>query len=195
MHIVVPNYIETDIFRPINKDKIKKSICFVGRLSNEKNLYSLISALDPEFSLTIIGSGPLFDDLKGHAESLDVKVGFIPRIQNHELPQLLNKHEIFILPSLYENMPKALLEAMSCGLPVIGTNVEGIKEIINNRNNGMLCETNPQSIKEVISILIKNDSLKTKLGKNARQTVLDSYSLDRVLEKELDSYIKLINEN
>lgn len=129
MHVVIPNYVDTEVFKPMATAN-KGSICFVGRLTQEKNLFALFEALTGlPYVLTIIDSGKQEVQLKQFADENGITVNFLGNIPNHELPEIINQHELFILPSLYENMPKALLEAMSCGMPVIGTNVKGINGV------------------------------------------------------------------
>jgi glycosyltransferase involved in cell wall biosynthesis len=189
---IIPNYIDIDLFKPLNLKKEKNRICFVGRVSPEKNLSNLIKAISGlNVKLAIFGSGPLKSDLQKFAKKLDSKVDFKGNIPNHKLPEELNKSELFILPSLYEGNPKALLEAMACGLPCIGTNVEGIREIIKHKENGYLCDIDTNSIRNTISELLKNENLRKILGQNARKTILEKFSLKKILEKEIEIYKSL----
>ena len=191
---VIPNYIDTKLFFcGEESSKLPGSICFVGRLSREKNLLALLSSLaNLPYQLTIIGGGELLDDLEMLSDKLSLKTVFLGNVPNSQLPDLLNRHEIFILPSLYEGLPKVLLEAMACGLPVIGSNVNGIKEIIKDGHNGSLCKPNVESIREQIISLMENPRKRVTLGKNARKTIEDFYSLDKVLTQELSLYKKLL---
>ena len=193
---VIPNYIDTRLFY-FQKDikKLPGSICFVGRLSNEKNIISLLSSLDNlPYQLTIIGSGELQDELERLSHKLSLKTLFLGNVPNSQLPDILNRHEMFILPSLYEGLPKVLLEAMACGLPVIGSNVNGIKEIIKDAQNGILCEPTIESIRKQIVSLMESPQTRVTLGKNARNTIEDYYSLDTVLKQELSLYNKLMKK-
>ena len=188
----IPNYIDTNLFKPITISKESKSLCFVGRLSEEKNLVNLLRAMEGiDIKLKLIGSGKLGKKLKNIAQNIKTQIEFIDNIPNNQLPQLLNRCEIFILPSLYEGCPKALLEAMSCGLPVIGTDTEGIKEIVKHEENGYLCKTDAKSIKEAIVNVLQNKELQEKMGENARKTILENFSLEKKLEKEIEIYESL----
>ena len=186
IHVLIPNYVETDVFKPMTIVKTKGSICFIGRLNKAKNLFALLEALKGlPYRLTIIGSGEQEERLKNFAIKHDINAKFLGNIPNHGLPKILNQHELFILPALWENMPKTLLEAMSCGMPVIGTNVKGIGEVIEHGKNGILCDTDSNSIREAIITLIEDEELKQKLGENARRTIVENYSLDNLAKKEL----------
>ena len=187
IHLVISNYIETNVFKPENTSKKKGSICFVGRLSKEKNLFALLKALKGlPYILSIIGSGRQEELLNNFAIRIKVGVNFLGNIPNHKLPEILNRHELFILPSLWENMPKTLLEAMACAMPVIGTNVQGINEIIDRDRNGILCNTDSKSIRTTIINLMEDKAMKKRLGNNARKTIVENYSLDYLADKELE---------
>jgi glycosyltransferase involved in cell wall biosynthesis len=192
MHVVIPNYVETDVFKPMETAKDKGSICFVGSFKRAKNLFALFEALKGlPYSLSIVGSGEQEVQLKKFADENGIIVNFLGNIPNHELPEFLNQHELFILPSLYENMPKALLEAMSCAMSVIGTNVKGINEVIEHGEDGILCDTDSNSIRAAIVTLMKDDELKQRLAENARKTISEGYSLSKIAEKELKLMEKL----
>ena len=161
----------------------------MGRLSLQKNLVNLIKAVaDLDVRLVIFGAGPLKDDLQKLASKLNSKIEFKGNVPNEKLPEELNKSEIFILPSFYEGCPKVLLEAMSCGLPCIGTDVEGIKEIIKHKENGYLCETDAHSIRKAILEVLNNKNLQAKISQNARKTILENFSLEKILEEEIRIY-------
>ena len=190
--VVIPNYIDTDVFKPLNMQKVDGSICFVGRLSKQKNLFSLLDALAGlPYKLTIIGSGNNIENLEKYTKERGVEVKFLNNISNSKLPKVLNQSEVFILPSLYEGTPKALLEAMACGLPCIGSNVEGIREIIKHMENGYLCETDAESIRQAIVDVLEDKSLQENIGQSARRTVVDNFSLRKSLEKEIALYESL----
>jgi glycosyltransferase involved in cell wall biosynthesis len=186
---VIANYIDTELFKPLGGEKKRNSIFFAGRLNKQKNLFSLLeAAADLPCEITIAGSGDQKDALEKYAKEKDIKVEFLGSIPNNELPRVLNQHEVFVLPSFYEGMPKALLEAMACGLPCIGTNVAGIKEIIIHRENGYLCETTAASIKEAILEIMNNHMLQERIGRNARIMVVEKFALETVLKNEIKIY-------
>lgn len=126
---IFPNYIDTELFKPMILKKEEKRICFVGRLEKQKNLFNLIKAISSlSVKLIIFGEGSLKKSLEDYSKKQKANVKFMDNIPNQKLPEELNKSNLFILPYFYEGCPKVLLEAMSCGLPYIGTNVIGIKD-------------------------------------------------------------------
>jgi len=189
---VIPNYVDTEIFKPLNIPKKKDSICFVGRLERQKNLIALLEALKGlPYELTIVGNGSMRKELERKAKENNINITFMNSVFHLRLPEILNQHEIFILPSLYEGTPKALLEAMSCGLPVIGTNVTGIKDIIRHKENGYLCETSASSIRKGILELLRDKTVQEKISINARRTILKNFSMEVGLDKEKRIYQSL----
>ena len=186
--VVIPNYVDTDAFKPSKTTgKEKNRIIFVGRLDREKNLVNLIDAVKTlDVELVLIGEGPYEEILKTKVESERIgNVSFLGVIPNERLPLELNRSEIFVLVSIYEGNPKTLLEAMACGLPVIGTDVRGIKEVINHKKNGYLCDTSAESVKEAIMNVLESDELRGRMGRYARETIVEHYSVKSLATKEL----------
>ena len=194
---VIPNYVNTSVFQPdTNLERIPRSLCYIGRLNPEKNVLNIIEAVkDLGVRLTMIGQGPLRSQVLSMKEkySLDMEVmDFLP---NKELPAYINRSEIYIQPSQYEGHPKTILEAMACAAPVIGANTVGTRELISHGENGWLCEPTVEGIRTAVLCLLKDEALRKKLGKNARQTILENYALEKVVEMELALYRELLEEN
>lgn len=192
--VVIPNYIDTELFRPLNVDKIPNRLIFVGRFTEQKNLLNLLMAIKdiPHIELILVGDGPLESALQEFAQRHSIKVAFTGRIPNDQLPNLLNSAEAFVLPSLYEGNPKALLEAMACGLPVIVTPVEGNREVVNHKVNGYLTSgADANAIREAIIEVLSDETLKKQLGENARRFIEENYSINTLIEKEVQLLINL----
>ena len=189
-HRMIPNYIETNVFEPMDDVEPEPgTLLFVGRLAEQKNLHALLRALDGlPYSLRLVGEGPLEDELRSLAASLDVNVEFVGRVPNHEIPRIINKHEAFVLPSHFEGMPKSILEAMSCGVPCIGTDVDGTRDVVDDGETGVLCETDSESIQSAITDLMEDDEKKKCVGEGARTEITENYSLESVVASERDLY-------
>ena len=193
---IIPNFIETSIFQPLgNQNRNENRLIFIGRLSAQKNLLSLIDALKgTNLKLDIVGDGELKEMITDYARICQVPVKFFGRVSNRILPKLINQYEIFVLPSLYEGNPKAMLEAMSCGLAVVGSKVPGIKKIIEHNVNGLLCETSSDSIKSTIQRLAADGALRKKLGYKAREYVLQHCELSLITDREYHYYLELVDD-
>jgi glycosyltransferase involved in cell wall biosynthesis len=184
---VVPNYVDLDVFKPMPEvPKEEGLVCFVGRLAPQKNVEMLFDACSriDGIRLLVIGDGPLRDQLTDMAARLRLDVEFHRSIANSELPRFLNRANAFVLPSHYEGCPKTLLEAMACELPVVGTDVEGIRDIVRDGENGLLCEKSTEGILKAVQWVFHDEALSAQLAKKAREYILQRHSLERILEME-----------
>jgi glycosyltransferase involved in cell wall biosynthesis len=184
--VVIPNYVDTEVFRPQSAARDETTLIFVGRIAPEKNLAALLEAIEPlQVRLTIIGEGRIRPELQRRFGLLNGRIDWEGNVPNSELPARLNGTGIFVLPSLYEGHPKALIEAMACGMPVIGADSPGIREIISHEETGYLCNIDPVGIRKAIQTLLASPTLRARMGQNAREYVLGNYSLDKIVESEL----------
>ena len=185
---VIPNFVNIALYRPMPEfAQTPGRICFVGRLEAQKNLATLFHAVArlSHVSLTVIGSGRQQSDLTKLARDLGIAVEFAGILPHHELPQAINRSEVFVLPSLYEGHPKALIEAMACGSAVVGTDVDGIRNVIAHESTGLLCSPTAESIAAALARLLQDIGLRQRLGQAARRYVENHYALDSVAAAEL----------
>lgn len=191
---VIPNYIDTQKFSPQLVEKESDRILFLGRFEDQKNLFNLVRAMAGiQARLVMIGNGSQKDQLIKLAQENNVQLVFLGNISQDAIPKELCRSRIFILPSLYEGNPKALLEAMSCGLPCIGARSPGIQNIIKDGENGVLCGVDAPSIHESIKKVLNNQELSNHIGKGARDTIVSTFSLEKVLEKEINLHSSLVS--
>ena len=157
----------------------------MGRLDTEKNLFTLLLASRiGGFGIDLVGAGPLYGELEAFARTHKVDIRFLGTFSNAEMPEIYRKYWIFVLPSLYEGSPKALLEAMSCGMAAVGTPAQGIYEILEHEVTGLLAENHPGALAQAIRRLIDDPGLREKLGLNARESVVRNYSLEKIAPQE-----------
>lgn len=187
--VYLPNGVDPTFFKPKTLTKEKsKLILSVGRLESQKNYQNLISALSgSKLKLKIVGRGKLKQELLTLAKKLNIDLEITEKIPNSQMPIIYSKADLFIMPSIIEGHPKALLEAMACTLPVIGTNVQGIKEIIIDKQNGLLCDTNTSSIRGAIETLLNNHVLRKNLSVNARKFVIKNFNLKSLIKAEISA--------
>ena len=171
----------------------KTILGIVGRLSKEKGHRYLFSAIQTmnDVILLVVGNGPLEAELRRLAESFHIKekvifVGFKPDVKDY-----LAATDIFVLPSLTEGLPLALLEAMAAGRPVIASDVGGIPTVIEDKKTGLLVKPkDPAALKRALTILINDKEIARGLASNARELAERRFSL----EKMTRSYEKVYSE-
>jgi glycosyltransferase involved in cell wall biosynthesis len=185
--VVVPNYVDPSRFRPVAGVTPEPGrLLFVGRLEDQKNVGALIEAVRtlPEASLTIVGEGTLRPELEAAARAAGARIEFLGRVAHEQLPALLCRSQIFVLPSHYEGNPKALFEAMACGVPVVAARTPGITAVIQDGVNGLLCGTSPSEVRAAVARLLGDDQLRASLRSGGLAWVRDRCSLARAVESE-----------
>jgi glycosyltransferase involved in cell wall biosynthesis len=186
--VVIPNFVDTSLFfPPPSRAATPRQVAFVGRLTAQKNLHALISAVakHPSLRLAIVGDGPLRDDLEQHARLTGADVEFLGRLRSDEVATILRASDIFAFPTLFEGHPKALLEAMATGLPVVTTPVQGNRQVIRHRDNGFMLEgTDERAIAAGLGEIVGDNRLRKLIGDNAALEIRGKMSLAVVSAKE-----------
>ena len=146
---VVPNCVDIDLFKPIEGiQKKEKSVISVGRLETVKRFDLLIKSCSQisGCNLTIIGEGSQRLNLKRLAKELNVNLYLPGNVPNEKLPEILNMHWIFAITSKREGHPKALIEAMACGLAWVCFDVIGVNNVVFHGKNELLIKDNKESL-------------------------------------------------
>lgn len=203
---VVYNGIDTNIFKPnVKPQKLKndKTILYVGRVAKEKGIQFAIRSL-PEIvkeveniKLIVVGRGDYIDNLRSLAKRIGVEkyVLFTGGLRHSDLVNYYNIADVFILPSICENFPFVLLEAMACKRAIVASRTGGIPEIVEDGINGYLIPVGKikQLAKKIIYLLKENESRK-KFGENGRRKVLEKFTLDKMLDDTEKVFKKIIKE-
>jgi len=198
---VMGNGVDESKFTPGEGDRDEDRVLFVGRLSYRKGLFDLIEGArlvidaHPDVRFTIAGKGNLRKMLQKKLEKLGLEGNFdLPgHVDARTLVELYQKATAFVLPSHYEGLPTVLLEAMSCGSPVVATAISGNLDVISSKENGILVPArSPKILADGISMLLEDYSLRKKLGKNARRTIEERYTWNAIAEKFLECYRPLL---
>jgi len=193
---IAPNFVDTDLFKPDAEARKDIDMLCVGRLSSVKRQSLVLEALDGmgDVCATMIGDGVLPGDLKKSAAEKNLRVRFVPRVPNDELPGYYNQAKIFVIASAWEGHPKALLEAMACGCACVGVNVPGIRNQIAHGETGLLASPSSDSVRDAIDRLLRDEALRTELGRNAREYVLANFDIETVRRIYEDTLIELLDE-
>ena len=173
---------------------------FVGRLSDEKGVDHLLQAAESLVAqersarFVIVGDGPRKDDLLEATRSrgLEGKVDFVG-FQSNTAPWY-ETFDAFVLPSLSEGTPMALLEAMAHGLPSVATAVGGVPQVVSDGENGLLVPSADRTkLCEAMRSLMTNAQLRAKLSEGAVELVRGSYGVDAWIEHVQDVYAKALD--
>lgn len=198
---LIPNGVDVDEFKPAKETK--NLLFWGGRFLQQKGLEYLIEALSlvaqkaPSTRLILSGDGALFFKIYSMVKKLGLEknVKFLGRVQRTSLPKLVGSCSIYVLPSLKEGMPYALLEAMSCGKPVVGSNIPGINDIIINMKSGLLVPPkDPKAIAKAILMLLNNEELRFNLGINARNSIVNRHRWSLISAKVESAYMEAIKK-
>ncbi len=206
----IPNSVDTNLFSPVAKAiDTPVTFCFVGRLVKIKSLETFIKALGTlnktknDFKVLIVGDGELSTSLTHMADEhgLTNRITFIG--STDDVASYYKQSDIFVLPSISEGMPLAMLEAMSCGLCCVGSKVGGIKELMGaadnetgNSNyqvchNGILFPPEDNNALQQALVKVMDDpELRKKLADNARELILSNNAVNITA----GHYIDLINK-
>ncbi len=206
---VIHNGVDSTRFKPQKSNNLQMReetrtpiVLFSSRLTVAKGVHYFIQAIPKILRKTkhvhfiFSGAGPK-EHWIGLLRKLNIDESFytfLGYIDYKLLPSLYGKADIFVAPSLYENLPIRILEAMSCESAVIASNICAIPEAITNGGNGILISPGDvDQLAKDITLLLKNDELRSRLGKNARQTVVEEFSWDVIAEKTVGTYKKLLS--
>jgi len=200
---VVPHPIDTDFFLPdmVGARRARETYnlgegpyaVFVGRLDPRKGVSILLRAIErlhPNFTTIIAGSGIERSSLMILSRELgiDSMVRFIGSVPRDLLPGLYSGAEFAVVPSLSEMSPMVVMEALSCGTPVVATDLPVLKELVTNGQNGFLVPPDPAKLSEAMRFLDSDQDLKRRMKRNARSRVLDENSPDVIAGKLLRIY-------
>ena len=150
-------------------------LLFVGRIEEIKNVYGLIESVKllrdegGNYRLYVAGDGTLKKSLEDKVKSLGLEkeVQFLGKVSHEELPGYYNMADVFALPSFMEGTPMVLMEALSCGTPVIATKVGGVPDIVVHCSNGiMIDEGTPEEIAAAVKAAQKLDKDRNRISRS-----------------------------
>lgn len=199
---VVHNAVRTEDFasgglsETIQDDR-KPAVLTVARLDRLKGIGYLIeaAALVPDAFFFLAGDGPERANLEERARELDIADRIIFLGRRNDIPALLHSCDIFVLPSLLEGLPLSVMEAMSASKPVIGTNIDGINDLITDRENGLLVPPgDPRALADAINLILSDERLAQRIAASARDTINLGFTQEKMIEGVTDIYSEIIRK-
>ena len=207
---VVPNGVNLNLFNGIERDynfrrryamDNEKIILFMGRLVYEKGVQHLISAMPKilngyhDSKLIICGKGGMLDELKAQVNSMGIgnKVYFAGYMNGKDVQRMYKAADIAVFPSTYEPFGIVALEAMLSENPIVVSDIGGLNEIVQHRENGMKSYAgNPNSIADSILELLYDHKLCADITKKAKNKVRNEYNWSKIAQDTHFTYQKAI---
>lgn len=149
----------------------------------------------PETLFVIVGDGPLRPTLEKLVNDLDLtgNVVFLSKVTYRDIPYYFSACDVFVIPSIMEAFGLVTVEAMACGKPVIGTNVGGIPDTIENGKNGFLVPPrDPQSLAEKIILLLENQDFRKEMGAAGREMAEKRFDINKRIGRIMEIYLELV---
>ena len=172
--VYLPNFVDLNEFSP-QYGQEENGIAYFGRLSEEKGIFTLLSAVTGlKVKCKIYGDGPLREDLARKIREEGISnVSLMGHMPQQKLKTNIRKTKFVIIPSeWYENNPLSVLETFALGKPVIGARIGGLPELIKDHRTGLTFEKgNIEDLRAKISYLLDNPHRITEMGRNARRLV------------------------
>ena len=192
----IHNYIELEDYNMKTEDD--NYILYFGRLAKEKGILYLLNAVSKakkeinDIKLYIAGTGPEEKKIKEiiKRNKLEQNVELLGFLNHNKVKEYVSKSSIVVVPSIwYENCPYSVLETQAIGKPIIGSNLGGIPELVKDNENGMIYKYNDtDELANKILELYKNDELKKKFSKNAKEYAKNEYNKENYYKEIMNIY-------
>lgn len=189
---IIPNFVDVELFKPAPGKTVERNrdivVIHVSNFRPVKRIQDLVYAMAivakkaPEARLLLVGDGPERHSIEGLIGQLDLWRNVLLTGFRSDIAHLLRCSDVGVICSETESAPLILLESMSSGLPVVATRVGGIPEIVQDGHNGFLVPMkHPEDMAERLIELNEDIALRKRLGKAARQTILERYTEEKVV--------------
>lgn len=208
--VVIPNPLDVNLYIPFDKTEarnklnlpVNKKLLLIGAMNlkdERKGFKYLIDALDqilkdnfiPKNDLEIVVFGKLDE---ASVEKLQFKVHQLGKLKNQEeIIFAYNSADIYVAPSLQDNLPNTVMESMACGVPVVAFNVGGIPDMVDDGINGILVELkSSEGLAKAIEKILSDEELRKNFSKAARQKVVKNFDQKIVAAKFYDLYKSIL---
>jgi glycosyltransferase involved in cell wall biosynthesis len=196
---IIYNGIDINRFLDMNRNSTRNKLGIaldtpvigtVGRLTFQKGQRYLLEAVHqvkekfPQIVLLMVGDGPMKDELRDYAKTLNVHDTVIFTGTRRDIPSLLAAMDIFVLSSLWEGLSISLIEAMAAGKPVIATDIPPFREVVNTEKIGILIPPkHSEAIADAIELLLRNKNLAESLGMAARERAFSAFNIETTIRR------------
>jgi glycosyltransferase involved in cell wall biosynthesis len=206
---VIPNCLDTALFRPSDKTDARKALSLpadkklvlFGAMNATTDTRKGFHFLKESLKILLDGGNLQETELVLFGESElsgqfnpGTKIHFLGKIPDAaSLPLLYSAADVFIAPSVQENLSNTVMESLACGTPVVAFNVGGMPDMIRHKNNGYLAKPfECQDLADGISWVLENEKRRLELSESARRRVVQEYESGHIARQHLDLYEKIV---
>jgi glycosyltransferase involved in cell wall biosynthesis len=204
---VIPNGVDFNCYadaRPANLAPLgippgSRTILCVSRLHHQKGQFLLLEAAAPlisadkELHILLVGDGPLRDELETLVRERRWEEQVHLAGRRRDVPELMRAASLLALPSLWEGMPNVVLEAMAAGLPVIASDVEGVRELLGNDTRGIVVPAgSAEALRTGLVGLLRDSNLRHRLASESQHFVTSYFTTDSMVAKYGSLYRALL---
>jgi glycosyltransferase involved in cell wall biosynthesis len=171
---------------------------FIGDLAPQKgvdNLLRAVSEIEDPCHLFVVGDGGQRSALEKLCDSFSIRRRTTFTGHRDDVHLILPELDIVVLPSLFEGMPNALLEAMAAARPVVASAVDGIAEVVTSPEMGLLVPPGGvREMREAVTTLLRDPALRKRMGESARKHVAEDFSVERMIDRLEGLFSRLVSE-
>lgn len=203
---IIHNGVDVKFFRPMPKNECKRKlkvdgphILFVGRHIYEKGADIAVKTFlhlvknTPNLTLTMIGEGNMKPYCQALAKGHNVR--FLGFVQNELLPTYYNSADVLMVPSRLETGNLIVpIEASACGVPIVGSNAEGVIASVEDNVNGLVVKPSEVDFYEAVKRLLNDEKMRLRIAETGREFAVKIFSTDRVYSDLIDAYTTVINQ-
>ena len=200
--VIIPNGIDTEVFHPVEKDAANPfTVIWVGRLSAGKGLKYAILGFEkflqsvPSALMYVVGDGPYLESAQAYVsgKGLDASIIFTGRVDNEEMLSHYARSSVYLMTSMSEGMPRTLLEAMACGLPVVCTDIPQLVPII-EAGGIVIQKKDIGGVVGALERLYGDGDLSEGFGLSGRKKIVEGYSLSAMNAETERVYEGLVSQ-
>ncbi len=188
----------TEVRKELGVDKDTMLVGYVVRMTIQKDPLTLVRAIalipaELNIKFLFVGDGDLKEDAVKLAKDLGVDSRIIFMDFRQDVPNVLNAIDVYCLPSLWEGLPIGMLEALAMKKAVVVTAIDGAKEVIVDKENGLLIPVqDPQRLADALILLYNNPELRHKIGEGAGQTIQKDFNVVKMTRKIEEVYNSML---
>jgi N-acetyl-alpha-D-glucosaminyl L-malate synthase BshA len=206
---VVHNFVDSEEFKPVIDKGIKErlapngeSLVFhVSNFRKVKNIPIVVEVFNEvrkkvPARLILVGDGPEREPSERQAAELGIAKDVVFMGDQEYIAEILPAADVFFLPSEHESFGLAALEAMSCEVPVVGSRVGGLSEVIVEGETGFLCDPHDvECMTQLILSMLTNEPWRAEIGRKARERAIREFDRDRIVDEYLEVYRRLLSQS